>query len=66
MRRLVFNFCYFSLSEIPKEVSITANVGTLKRRLQAKAFLEKQNEDYVDEIFDSTPFRNSRKRKVGY
>ena len=51
---------------MPKEVAITANVGTLKRRLQTKAFLEKQNENYEDDIFDSTPFRKSKKRKVWY
>lgn len=53
-----------NVKEKEKVTSLTANVGTLKRKQQLKDLLEQQNDNYTDDIFDSTPFRNSRKRKV--
>lgn len=46
--------------------SLTANVGTLKRKQQLRDLLEQQNENYSDDLFDSTPYRLTRKRKVTY
>nr|XP_030131176.3 mis18-binding protein 1 isoform X1 [Taeniopygia guttata]XP_041572318.1 mis18-binding protein 1 isoform X1 [Taeniopygia guttata] len=44
-----------------KEAVITARVGTLKRKLQMREFLEQLPKDNHDDIFATTPFQ---KRKV--
>ncbi|XP_045167447.2 mis18-binding protein 1-like isoform X2 [Mercenaria mercenaria] len=53
-----------NIKEKVKVTSLTANVGTLKRKQQLKDLLEQQNENYSDDLFDSTPYRMTRKRKV--
>ena len=50
----------------PAEVSITAKTGTLKRKRQLRNALEHLDNDYFDDIFDSTPLKKIKKSvKVG-
>ncbi|NWS41543.1 M18BP protein, partial [Probosciger aterrimus] len=46
-----------------KPVTITAKVGTLKRKQQMRDFLEHLPKDNHDDVFTATPFQN-RKVKV--
>ncbi|XP_065067550.1 uncharacterized protein LOC135693090 isoform X2 [Rhopilema esculentum] len=41
---------------------VTAGRGTLKRKKQMRQFLEAQDRDYEDDVFESTPYRNRKKR----
>ncbi|NXR54766.1 M18BP protein, partial [Hippolais icterina] len=43
-----------------KEAVITAKVGTLKRKLQMREFLEQMPKDNHDDIFTATPFQSRR------
>ncbi|KFQ43273.1 Mis18-binding protein 1, partial [Nestor notabilis] len=41
-------------------VTITAKVGTLKRKQQMRDFLEQMPKDNHDDVFTATPFQNRR------
>ena len=43
------------------ETTITAKAGTLKRKRQLRDALENLDSGYVDDIFDSTPFKKIKK-----
>ena len=44
-----------------KRVVITGRCGTLKRKKQLRNALEHMDDGYSDDIFDSTPFKNTMK-----
>ncbi len=47
-----------------EKIAITGNVGTLKRKRQLRAALEHMDKGYVDDIFESTPFKKKVKTRV--
>ena len=47
--------------KVASETTITAKTGTLKRKRQLRDALENLDSGYVDDIFDSTPFKKVRK-----
>ncbi|XP_052768765.1 uncharacterized protein LOC128209009 [Mya arenaria] len=51
------------VKEKPKVTSLTANKGTLKRKQQLRDMLDQGNQDYEDDLFESTPFK-AKKRKA--
>ncbi|KAL4238268.1 hypothetical protein ACF0H5_002980 [Mactra antiquata] len=53
-----------SKKEEKKVTAVTANVGTLRRKQQLRDVLDQQNENWQDDLFDSTPYRQQKKRKV--
>ncbi|KAH3852937.1 mis18-binding protein 1-like [Dreissena polymorpha] len=50
--------------EKARGTSLTANVGTLKRKQQLKDLIQQSNENYEDDIFESTPLKAIKKRKL--
>ena len=47
-----------------KKIVISGRAGTLKRKRQLRAAMEHMDKDYVDDIFDSTPFKKRVKTVV--
>lgn len=46
------------------KILITGKIGTMKRKRQLRAAMEYTEKGYVDDIFDSTPFKKRVKTKV--
>ncbi len=47
-----------------QKVAITGRVGTMKRKRQLRAVMEHMDKGYVDDIFESTPFKKKVKMRV--
>ena len=47
--------------KLASQTTVTAKTGTLKRKRQLRDALENLDSGYVDDIFDSTPFKKIKK-----
>ncbi len=47
-----------------ERVTITGKIGTIKRKRQLREVMESLDENYVDDYFESTPYKKSAKTVV--